>query len=304
MKPIHVAVFGAGTFGRHHVRQLAAHPEVGRVSVVDACPDRAEAVAHAHGVCAAPADVHPDAAVVAVPTQAHHAITAGLIDRGIPVFVEKPLAATDVEARDLLERSGHAGTFLQVGHIERFSPAFLALQAGVRTPRQITIRRHNPPRPTPPEIDVVLDLMIHDVDLAMALAGSPVSVVTSAPVDADGQEAATARLHFTNGVVADLSASRLATTTERTMTVRAANGLWTADLTNGRLERCADCETVAIPCPGTSDKLAAELDAFVRAAGGAASPSPVDGTAGAEALAVANRIRTALFSTRVSQLSA
>lgn len=294
MKPIHVAVFGAGSFGRHHIRQLSNHPAVSRVSVVDRNGDRAAAVACEHGAEVAGEDVVPDAAVVAVPTEHHHAVALRLLARGVPVFVEKPLAATDREAEDLVRAARRSGTVLQVGHIERFAPAFEALRTGAKGVRHVSVRRHNPPRPTPPAVDVVLDLMIHDVDLAMALAGATPTAVTAVAVDGTGQEAASARLVFSGGIVADLSASRLSPVTERTVTVHAANGVWRADLAAGRLDRCVHGTVTPVPLPGGEDKLAAELDEFVRAVRGEARPR-VDGAAGAAALAVANRIRAALL---------
>jgi predicted dehydrogenase len=296
MKPIHVAVFGAGAFGRHHVRHLASHPLVARVSVVDPERCRARAIAGETGAHVADEDVVPDAAVVAVPTEAHHAVAARLLRRGIGVFVEKPLAATDGEASALVELAARTGAVLQVGHIERFAPAFEALRTGVRGVRHVSVRRHNPPRATAPAVDVVLDLMIHDADLAMALAGgTPPAAVTAVAVDGTGQEAATARLAFASGIVAELSASRLSPVTERTIIVHAANGVWRADLVHGRLDRCRNGTVAPVPLPDRADKLAAELDEFVRAVVGEAVPR-VDGAAGAEALAVANRIRTALRS--------
>jgi len=302
MKPIHVAVYGAGSFGRHHVRQLANHPLVARVSVVDTDAGRARALAREHGADVARGDVVPDAAVVAVPTEHHHAVAHRLLALGVPVFVEKPIAATDGEAEALVRAARRTGTVLQVGHIERFSPAFAALLTEARGVRHIAVRRHNPPRPVPPAADVVLDLMIHDVDLAMALAGAVPTAVIAVATDGSGQEAASARLVFAGGVVADLSASRLAEATERTLTVDAANGVWHADLAAGRLERRAGGSVHTVPLRDDGNKLAAELDEFIRAALGGARPR-VDGAAGARALAVANRIRAALR-LPVSQLSA
>jgi predicted dehydrogenase len=294
MESIHVAVFGAGQFGRHHVRQLVQNPAVCRVSVVDTHVERAASVARAFGAAVATPDMTPDAAVIAVPTEHHHAVAARLLDRGIPVFVEKPLAATDEEARDLVARATRSGALLQVGHIERFATAFEALDRGAKGVRHISVRRHNPPRAIPPQTDVVLDLMIHDVDLAMTLAGAEPVAVTAVAIDGSGQEAAAARLVFAGGVVADLSASRLSPVTERTVTVHAANGVWRADLVAGRLDRCADGAVTPVPLPHDRDKLAAELDEFVRAVRGEALP---------RVCGVANRIRAALL-TPVSQLSA
>lgn len=294
MTSVHVAVFGVGAFGRHHVRHLAGHPAVHRVSVVDLCADRAERVARAHGAVAAGPDIECDAAVVAVPTEHHFAVASALLARGVPVLVEKPLAANDREAAALVALAARAGVTLQVGHIERFAPAIETLAKRADGVRHIAVRRHNPPRETPPAADVVLDLMIHDIDLAMALAGETPSAVAAVPMDGTGQEAATARLVFPGGVVADVSASRLSAATERQVTVHAANGVWRADLVDGRLDHRTEGGLVPVPLLTGSDKLAAEIDEFVAAVRGEAVPR-VDGRSGAAALAVANRVRAALL---------
>lgn len=307
MKAIRMAVVGAGSFGRHHVRHLSRHPRVARVCVVDRDGARARALAEAHGVETA-ADLGAltrdavDAAVVAVPTEAHRSVAERLIARGIHVFVEKPIAATDGDAAALVAAADRARVALQVGHVERFSPVFQALCASARGVRHIAARRHNAPRPVPPTADVVLDLMIHDIDLALCLADAPVRDVAAFAPDGAGAEAATARLGFANGVVAELSASRLSPVSERTLTVHDATGVWHADLVAGTLARCADGAVAGDLTPEPHDNLAAELDTFVRAALGEGPPA-VTGRAGAAALCVANRVRAAL-ATSTFQLSA
>jgi predicted dehydrogenase len=294
MQTLRIAVIGAGSFGRHHVRHLCRHPLVGEVTVVDRDIARAASLAAAHGALVAPDldDLEVDAATVAVPTEAHRAVAERMIARRRHVFVEKPIAASDADAAALIAAAELAGVTLQVGHIERFSPVFRALAARVEGVRHIAIRRHNPPRPVPPAADVVHDLMIHDIDLAMTLAGAPVRRAEGfAP--GGSAEAATASLRFANGVVAELSASRLSREVERVITVRDAGGTWRADLSAGTLERTAGGVALPVPVPAAQDNLAAELDEFVRSALGLARPA-VDGRAGAAALAVANRVRASL----------
>lgn len=294
MQAVHVAVVGAGSFGKHHVRHLSHHPLVRSVTVVDRDRARAEAVAAEHGAAVATdvADVTPDAAVVVVPTEVHRAVAGALLAKGAHVFIEKPIAATADEARALIAEADRRGLILQVGHIERFSPAFEALAAEVRGIRHIAARRHNPPRPVQPAVDVVLDLMIHDIDLVLALAGAPVVRVAAFACDED-RHSVSAHLHFAGGIVAELSASRLSPVTERTLTVHDARGVLRADLAEKRLDRTRGTVVTPVPLPEGRDNLAVELDEFVRSAAGLTVPT-VDGRAGAAALDIANRIRAAL----------
>jgi predicted dehydrogenase len=294
MQAIHVAVVGAGSFGKHHVRHLSRHPLVRSVTVVDRDGERARAIAGEHGAAVATdiAEVAPDAAVVAVPTEAHRAVAGAFLARGAHVFIEKPIAATADEARALIAEAERRGRVLQVGHIERFSPAFAALAGEARGIRHIAVRRHNPPRAVQPSVDVVLDLMIHDIDLVLALAGVPVVRVAAVPCDAAGHSVS-ARLDFAGGLVAELSASRLSPVTERTLTVHDAAGVLRADLGVGRLDRTTGTTVAPVPLPAGQDNLAAELDEFVRASLGLATPR-VDGRAGAAALEIATRIRAAI----------
>lgn len=296
MRKCHVAVFGAGSFGRHHVRHLAAHQDVERVTVVDRDENRAQFVADMHGaaVAAGVEDLEGlDAAVIAVPTESHVAVAGPLLARGVHCFVEKPIAEGSTEARALIAAAEKSGAVLQIGHIERFSPAFEALQETAGPVGYIAARRHNPPRPVPPTVDVVLDLMIHDIDIALALAGVPVERVEAFAPDGIGQECATAELHFAGGAVAHLSASRLAPVMERTLYVHDELGVWHADLAAGLLARTIGGEVHDIAVDNERDNLALELGEFVEAACGRRSPR-VDGTAGLAALAVANEIRAAL----------
>ncbi len=169
-----MAVIGVGAFGRHHARHLSANPAIGTLTVVDRDIDRARAIADPLGAEAA-ADAEGlalDAAIVTVPTEAHAAVAGPLLSRGVHVFIEKPIADTGKAAEALMRAAEQSGAVLQVGHIERFSAAFEALAGHAGAVRHIAARRHNPPRPVAPTADVVLDLMIHDIDLCLALAGA------------------------------------------------------------------------------------------------------------------------------------
>lgn len=296
MKALHVASIGAGSFGRHHARHLSQHPLVGHVTIVDRDGARAAALAQEHGTGWTDdlSSIAPDAAVVAVPTEAHRPVAEPLIARGISVFIEKPIAGNDADAADLVAAAARAGVVLQVGHIERFNPAFAALAAGCRGVSHIAAHRHNPPRPVPPAADVVLDLMIHDIDLVLTLAGQMPRTVSAFAPDG-GSESAVATLHFAGGLTADLSASRLSPVTERTLTVHDADGVWRADLAAGTLARTAGGKVHDTIEVAPRDNLFTELDEFVRAVAGGARPT-VDGAAGAAALSVAERVRSAIAS--------
>ncbi|MCF3935403.1 Gfo/Idh/MocA family oxidoreductase [Acuticoccus sp. M5D2P5] len=297
---IHVGVVGTGSFGRHHVRHLSQHPRVGRVTVVDSDRARAEAVAATCGAAVETdlAALDVDAAVITVPTEWHRSVADRLIATKTHLFIEKPIAASDADAAHLIAAADRAGVILQVGHIERFSVLFQALSERVSGVRHIVARRLNMPRPVPPTADVVLDLMIHDIDLAISLAGSQVREIS-----ARGEsEAAEAHLRFANGVTAELSASRLSEATQRTLHVDDATGSWCADLAAGTLTRTTAGRAEPQDLPAAHDNLGLEIDEFVRAALGEATPR-VDGRAGAAALAVANRIRAALANPKL-QLTA
>ncbi|RAH97666.1 oxidoreductase [Acuticoccus sediminis] len=296
MQALHIASIGAGSFGRHHARHLSQHPLVGKVTIVDQDEARAAGLAAEHGTAWTSdiASISPDAAVIAVPTEAHRAIAEPLIGRGASVFIEKPIAGSDADAAALVAAAERAGVVLQVGHIERFNPAFAVIAEGANGVTHIAARRHNPPRPTPPTADVVLDLMIHDIDLALTLAGQMPRTVNAFAPDG-GAESAVASLHFANGITADLSASRLSPVTERVLTVHDADGVWRADLAAGRLARTAHGAIVSDEPIAPRDNLFTELDEFVRAVLGGPHPT-VTGRAGAAALAVAERIRAAIAS--------
>lgn len=252
-------------------------------------------LADLHGVEVADSvdGLHIDAAVVAVPTESHAAIAAPLLRRGVHCFIEKPVAGDVNEARALIAASEESGAVIQVGHIERFSAAFEALEEAVGTVGHIAARRHNLPRAVPPAIDVVLDLMIHDIDLALALANAPVTSFSAHAPDGIGHECATAQLCFANGVVADLSASRLAPSVDRTIIVHDEKGVWQADLAEKTLHRTIDGAVHEILLDTARDSLALEIDEFVEAACGRLVPR-VDGCAGLEAVRIANEIRGAL----------
>jgi predicted dehydrogenase len=301
-EPIRVGVVGLGYFGSHHARHYAAHAGARLVAVVDTDPERAGRAAEAHG--AEPLHDHRaligkvDAASITVPTSAQHAVASELIDAGIHLFVEKPIAADVPAAADLVARADRRGTRLQVGHIERFAPAFRALRERVSAPRLIECVRRTPWSGRALDVDVVLDLMIHDIDLVLTLAASPVKsvVATGVSVVTRQNDAVEARVVFENGVVATLATSRVAPLPERSIAVTEAGRRLVANLASPELtilaaaEGAVAVERIALP---PHDNLAAEVDAFLMSVAAGTRP-PVDGRAGLDALKLADMILAAI----------
>jgi len=300
---IRVGVVGLGSFGSHHARHYAALKGAQLVAVADADFSRASAAAEKYGA-AAYRDHRGligvvDAASVTVPTGEHHAVARDLIDAGIHVLVEKPLAADRAQAADLVAHAERTGVVLQVGHIERFSPAFRALAERVRAPRLMAFVRHSIWQGRAADVDVVRDLMIHDIDLALTLARAPVTAVVAsgATVVTPNYDVAEARIEFATGVVATLAASRVAARPVRTAEVVMPGCRLTADFAGPGLSLISHADggpidNEAIPL-APADNLAAEIAAFLGSvATGAAAP--VDGRAGLDAVQVADMILSAI----------
>jgi len=216
-QPIRVAVVGAGHLGRHHARLYAAIPHARLVGVADLADDRARAVAEAYGA-AHTTDYHDlidqvDAASIAVPTESHYAVARDFIERGRPVLIEKPLTRSLAEADELLELAERKGVPIQVGHVERFNPAFVAARQHLTTPLYIECDRIGPFTFRSLDIGVVLDLMIHDLDILLDLIEAPAERVEAVgvPVLSAHEDIANARITFANNCVANLTASRVAT---------------------------------------------------------------------------------------------
>jgi predicted dehydrogenase len=215
------AVIGAGHMGRLHAQKLAALKEVQLVGVADPDEERARALAGEHR-CAFFTrfeDVlgKADAAVVAAPTDRHHAIACACLEAGMHVLVEKPIAQTLREADELIAVSGRRKLVLQAGHVERYNKAFGALAARMDRPLFIDAERLSAFKKRGAEVDVVLDLMIHDIDLILSIVRSPVVAVDAIGTSVFSREIdiANARLRFANGCVANATASRVSRKTER-----------------------------------------------------------------------------------------
>jgi predicted dehydrogenase len=208
-------VIGVGHLGQHHARLLAAMDDVELVAVVDTRPGRAEEIAAKYGgrafTDAAPVLDLVDAVSVAVPTESHVHVTLPFVERGVAALVEKPLASSIGAADQLIEAAERRGAPLAVGHTERFNPAVAAALPMVSDPRFIEVHRLGTFPERSLDIDVIFDLMIHDLDLLLAVVGSEVVNVEAVGVHVltPRTDIANARLRFASGCIANLTASRI-----------------------------------------------------------------------------------------------
>ena len=212
---IRAAVVGVGHLGRHHARILAALPDVELVAVVDVNRERADEIAAAHHTRAAfdyrELIGHVDAVSIAVPTALHREVGGTLLDAGIPALIEKPLARSVAEADALIEVAAARGVLLAVGHTERFNPAVAAAAPLLTNPRFIEVHRLGTFPERSLDIDVVFDLMIHDLDVVLSIVPSEVDAIEAVgvPVVTPRVDIANARVRFANGCIANLTASRI-----------------------------------------------------------------------------------------------
>jgi predicted dehydrogenase len=215
MKPVRIGVVGVGAWGANHARVLAEAPEAILVGCHDAAPARVAEAASRWG-CRAFPDLdglldEAEAVTIAVPTTAHLAVALHALRRGVHVLVEKPIASSPDEAAEMERAARAAGLVLAVGHLERFNPAVEALLASGCSPRFVEIHRLSPFDVRGLDVSVVLDLMIHDLDILLRLVGAPVDRVeaTGVAVLSSNIDIANARIRFSNGCVANLTASRI-----------------------------------------------------------------------------------------------
>ena len=235
MKKLNIAVIGAGRLGGYHAEHILGLPHVELTAVVDtaaAARNRLAAECNTQAL-ADPSSLlgQVDAAVIAAPTRLHHELAMAFLESGAHLLVEKPLAATLAEADELVETARRRNLVLQVGHVERFNPAFVAVLPHVRNPRFIEAVRAGGFTFRSTDVGVVMDLMVHDIDLALAMAGSPVCKVEATGLSILGghEDVANARLEFESGCVAVLSASRVSYEPARRMQVWAERAFAAVD---------------------------------------------------------------------------
>jgi predicted dehydrogenase len=302
-KLIRVAVVGAGEFGRNHVRVWCEIEGVELVGIVDANRDRAQQVAVEFGTRAIDGidsliAEQVDAASVAVPTKEHAAVGCRLLEAGLDVMVEKPMAASLEEADQLIAAAMKKARVLQIGHLERFNPAVIAAQKIVSQPLFFEIHRLGIFTPRSLDIDVVYDVMIHDLDILVSLVDAPVTDLKAVgiPVITEKVDIAQARIEFSTGTVANLTASRVSTERVRKMRFFQAHEYISLDFT--RQDALRVRVQPGSPMPGINfenlpttpeEPLRAELRAFLDSVRTRKAPV-VDGAAGRRALELADRV--------------
>jgi predicted dehydrogenase len=243
MNPVRVGVIGIGNMGWHHARVLSLLRDAELVGVADPDAERGRLALDQFG-CPWFADYREllegvEAVCIAVPTLLHHRVGMACLRSGLHVLIEKPIAATQEEAADLIQAAETAGVLLQVGHIERFNPAFRELLKVLAGEEVVVLeaRRHSPNADRANDVSVVLDLMIHDIDLVLELAASPVVRLAAAGGrSAEGPiDYVNATLAFANGVVASLTASKMAHRKIRSLSAHCRSSLMETDFLNHNL---------------------------------------------------------------------
>src|SRR5690242_3256466 len=305
-KRIRVAVVGTGEFGRNHARVYRELAGVELIGVYDQHPHRAAAVAQESQ---APILQNieelrgrADAVSVAVPTIAHAQVGCRLLEMGLDVLIEKPMAVDLVEADALLSTARKNRRILQVGHVERFNPAVRAVEPILNRPLFFEVHRLGVFTPRSLDVDVIYDLMIHDLDILLALVKEPVTEVKAVgiPVLTDKVDIAHARLEFAGGAVANITASRVSTERVRKMRFFQQHEYISLDYAR------RDALRIGVKKPGPEpefgfeklhapavEPLHAELEAFVEAVRTRKEP-PTGGAAGRAALALAGRVMASI----------
>jgi predicted dehydrogenase len=309
---LRIGVVGCGHFGRFHALKIAASPRATLSGVHDLDPARATAIAAETGcrALAWPALLYAsDAVVVATPAETHFAFASEALQADLHVLVEKPIAATLAEADALATLAGGHGRVFQVGHLLRYSAEQQAISARMRRPLYIDCVRIAPFKPRGTDVSVILDLMIHDLDLVLSLVDSELASVDAvgAPVASSHEDIANARVHFANGCVAAITASRISLKTERKMRLFSQEGYMSVDFTARKLMMIG--RERGFPLPGTGggrieeitwrehDALEAEHAAFAASILDGADVV-VNATAGRRALAAALAITDSMAANR------
>src|SRR2546427_8250530 len=306
LKKIRVAVVGTGEFGRNHARVYRELEGADRVGVFDQNQERGAAVAaEFHTQVLKSLDElrgRADAASVAVPTIAHAGVGCRLLEMGLDVLVEKPMAVSLVEADALLHAAKKNGRILQVGHVERFNPAVVAVEPILNRPLFFEVHRLGVFTPRSLDVDVIYDLMIHDLDILLAMVNEPVVEVKAVgiPVLTEKVDIAHARLEFAGGAVANITASRVSTERVRKMRFFQQHEYVSLDYAR------RDALRIGVKKPGPQpefgfeklkapavEPLQAELEAFVDAARTRKEPK-TNGVAGRAALELASRVMASI----------
>ena len=310
--PLRIGIAGAGHFGRYHALKVAAAERAVLVGIYDRDEERAQTIGWEAGAPHLSLEAmlpQIDALIVATPADAHHAVAAAALKAGKHVLVEKPIAATLEQADDLAALAVERGVVLQVGHLERFSAAYQAVAKRSGPPLYIEATRIAPFKPRGTDVSVILDLMIHDLDLILALVDSPIESVDAigAAVASAHEDIANARIRFASGAVATITASRISARTERRMRIFAQDSYLGVDFAARKLTVVG--RGAGQPLPGIEgfaseeiswddhDSLAHEHLAFIASVLDGA-PVLVDAAAGRRALAAALAVSSGMADAR------
>ena len=309
MSRIRTAVIGVGYLGNFHAQKYAALPDVELVGVVDNDPIRAAEIAAALGTRAYSDHQEllgsVDAVSVVVPTNCHHAVARDFLAAGVHVLIEKPITVTIEEADDLIARAEEQKVVFQVGHLERFNPVLVALDGVLREPLFIESVRIAPFKPRGTDVNVVLDLMIHDIDIIQHIVKSPVKRIDAigAPVFTGEEDIANARILFENGCIANVTASRISLKNERKMRIFQRDAYITLDFQNRKVLLAQKGSGEIFPgVPnvkvderelGEADALLREIESFIAAIRNG-TPPQVSGRDGRMALETALKINESL----------
>jgi predicted dehydrogenase len=281
--PVRVVVVGAGHLGRYHLEKFHAHPQARLVGVVDTDPVARAQAMQRFGIrgsgCVADFAAQADAAVVATPTASHLAVGSACLHLGLHVLMEKPLAATAAQAQALVQQAQALGRILQVGHVERFNPAVVAALQVAQKPRYIVAERLGVFSGRSTEVDVVLDLMVHDLEIVAALTPAALSEVRAVgmAVMTQGIDMAAARLAFADGTVAQLSAGRTSLEASRKLRLFSDTCYVSVDC----ISRQVKCVRRVLTPEGGAGQLPGELSGGVASGGGTADAVGSAGAASA-----------------------
>ncbi len=304
MNRVRAAVIGVGYLGRFHAQKYAAMDDVDLAGVVDTDVARAREIAREVGArpFTACGDLPDDieAVSIAVPTTAHAEVAIPFLERGVAVLLEKPISARLDEARSIIDAAVRGGAKLQIGHLERFNPALLKLSDSIKNPMFIEAHRISPFKVRGTDVDVVLDIMIHDIDIILSLVASPIQSVEAVgvPVLTDAVDIANARVRFESGCIANITASRVSADTMRKIRMFQSNAYISIDFAKAAVDVYTLEENRQIShnhlAMSESDALASEIRSFVDAVRGLAEVR-VDGIAGLRAIEVAHAIKDSMI---------
>lgn len=307
--PLNMAVIGVGHFGQFHAEKITALDTANLVAIADTDGKQARRIAKKHGADAV-TDFRDlfgriDAACVVVPTRSHYEVASACLENGVHVLVEKPITDDLDSARKLVELAAQRERVLQVGHLVRFSGVVEALRKQVKRPLYIDSVRIAPYKPRGTDVNVILDLMVHDLDLILSLADAPLVSLDAAgaPVISPSEDIASARLKFANGCIANITASRISLKTERKMRIFEPDTYVTVDFDTHRIRTLRKGKGSMLPgIPkidsdeqqyDEADALEREIASFVDAVT-SGQPPVVSGEDGVKALEAALQVNDSL----------